>query len=341
MTADCPQALGGCFGAHTLSATALPGAATDNPARVPPRSLRQRFDLLSKVAERQEATVSRAQLSACGYERDAIRRRTEAGDWQLTGRAFVLHNGQLSNRNLQWAAVLSVKGPAAICGRTAAANYRLRGFESDVVHVVVTKNAKVPHIDDVEWHESRRFTTADITPGYRLPTVRPARAIVDAAAWTSQPRLACALLIASVQQRVTRVPDLRAALGAAGEVRHCAQLRLVLSDIAGGADSLAEIDLTKLARRAGLPPPLRQSVRIDADGKRRYLDVDFGAFSVEVDGGVHLRPLNFWADARRQNDLIIGGERILRFPSVAIRLEEDLVVAQLRRAGIVFGLIRH
>jgi hypothetical protein len=324
---------------HTLSAPALPGAATDHPAKVPPLSTRQRSDLLSKVAERQDATVSRAQLSACGYERDAIRRRAEAGDWQRAGRAFVLHNGRLSNRNLQWAAVLSVKGPAAVCGRTAAENYRLRGFESDVVHVVVTKNAKVPDIDGVEWHHSRRFAAADIAPGPRLPAVRPARAVLDAASWTPQPRLACALLIASVQQRVTRLPDLRAALGAAGEVRHCEQLRLVLFDIEGGADSLGEIDLTKLARRAGLPPPLRQSVRVDPDGKRRYLDADFGVFSVEVDGGVHLRPMNYRAAARRQNDLVIGGERILRFPSVAIRLEADLVVAQLRRAGIVFGLI--
>jgi hypothetical protein len=49
---------------------------------------------------------------------------------------------------------------------------------------------------------------------------------------------------------------------------------------------------------------------------------------------------NYWADARRQNELVLGGDHILRFPSVAIRLEPDVVVAQLRAAGMAFGLIK-
>jgi len=105
-------------------------------------------------------------------------------------------------------------------------------------------------------------------------------------------------------------------------------------------DSLSEQEFDRLRRRAGLPPPIRQSVRVDASGRRRYIDADFGAFSVEIDGGFHLRPLNYWADARRQNELVLGGDRILRFPSVAIRLEPEVVVAQLRAAGIAFGLIK-
>jgi hypothetical protein len=97
------------------------------------------------------------------------------------------------------------------------------------------------------------------------------------------------------------------------------------------------IDFVKLARRAGLPPPIRQSIRYDSAGRRRYLDVDFGTFAVEVDGGLHLHAPNYWADARRQNELVLGGDRILRFSSYAIRVEEDVVIAQLRRAHEVFG----
>jgi very-short-patch-repair endonuclease len=58
---------------------------------------------------------------------------------------------------------------------------------------------------------------------------------------------------------------------------------------------------------------------------------------VEVDGGVHLHAPNYWADARRQNELVLGGDRVLRFSSYAIRVEEDVVIAQLRRAHQVFG----
>lgn len=84
---------------------------------------------------------------------------------------------------------------------------------------------------------------------------------------------------------------------------------------------------------------MRQSIRYGPDGKRRYLDADFGTFAVEVDGAMHLRTLNYWSDTQRQNDLVIGGDRILRFPSIAFRVDIEAVEAQLRRAGIAFGLI--
>jgi very-short-patch-repair endonuclease len=70
---------------------------------------------------------------------------------------------------------------------------------------------------------------------------------------------------------------------------------------------------------------------------RRFLDADFDTFCVEIDGGFHIRPLNYWDDARRQNDLLVQGDRILRFPSVALRLEPEVVVAQLRAARKAFG----
>ena len=146
-------------------------------------------------------------------------------------------------------------------------------------------------------------------------------------------------MIAAVQQRITKVSALRDALDAAGQIRHRRQLTAVLVDIEGGVDSLSERDFGRLVGRAGLPPPIRQSVRVDASGRRCYIDADFEVFLVEIDGGFHLRPLNYWADVRRQNELVLGGDRILRFPSVAIRLEPDVVVAQLRAAGIAFGLI--
>ena len=60
----------------------------------------------------------------------------------------------------------------------------------------------------------------------------------------------------------------------------------------------------------------------------------------EVDGALHLQTMNYWNDARRQNDLVIGGTPILRFPSIAFRVDIETVEAQLRRAGIAFGLIK-
>ena len=120
--------------------------------------------------------------------------------------------------------------------------------------------------------------------------------------------------------------------------RHHALLAHVLGDIAGGAHSFAEIDLGKLARKARLPAPRRQSFRVDQHGRRRWLDAEFEGFFVEVDGAVHLRPLSYWDDMERQNDLvIITGKPILRFASVAIRLFPEIVIAQLTAAHTRFG----
>ena len=282
--------------------------------------------------------VSRPQLLNVGYDNDAARRRTTSGEWRRVGSAFVLHSGMLTGQQLQWAAVLTAPGLAAVTGRTAAARYGLRGFEPVAIDVLLKRGDGSPHrIEGVHWHESRRFTERDIVPRSGVPMVSRGRAVIDAAAWTPKPRVACALMAASVQQRVVPVAALRRELAAGGAIRHARILRAILADIEGGADSLSEIDFVKLARKAGLPPPIRQSIRYDSAGRRRYLDVDFGTFAVEIDGGLHLHAPNYWADARRQNELVLGGDRILRFSSYAIRVEEDVVIAQLRRAHQVFG----
>jgi hypothetical protein len=233
---------------------------------------------------------------------------------------------------------LTAPGLVALTARTAAKRYGLRGFAPDAIDALVTHSDGSPQpIVGVHWHVSRRFTQRDIAPSAGVPTVGRSRAIIDAAAWTPTARAACALLAASVQQGVVPAAALRRELAAAGEVRHSKILRSILADIEGGADSLSEIDFFKLARKAGLPSPIRQSIRFDSSGRRRYLDADFGTFAVEVDGGFHLRAENYWADARRQNELVLGGDHILRFSSYAIRLEEDVVLAQLHRAHQVFG----
>ena len=304
---------------------------------MPKQSLTQQADGLERLTFLQDYVVSRQQLSAIGYDNDAVRRRVATGRWQALGRAVVLHNGPIGVRERRWVAVLSAGPCVALAASTAAEIYGLRGYTSASVHVLVPAGARTPHIPRVIWHESRRFGRDDVVERSAPAIVTASRAIVDAASWAANARLACATLVASVQQRVTTVANLKIELGSAGQIEHIQVLSAVLGDIEGGADSLAEIDVVALARRAGLWAPVRQSFRLDADGKRRYLDVDFGTFSVEVDGGFHLQALKAWDDAMRQNALVIGGDRILRFPSVAIRTDPDSVIAQLRAAGLRFG----
>ena len=306
---------------------------------MPSLSKYQRHDVLAAIAAAQCDVASRAQLGRAGFDRNVVGRMVCARRWQLIGLAVVLHGGEPSSEQRQWAAVLSAPKLAAIDGRAAARAYGLKGFEPDVLDLVVSVETNPVAMAGVRWHRSERFDEFELDSSGGPPKVRRERAFVDAATWTRSPRIACALLVASVQQRLVTPAMLRREILVAGPIRHRGHLLSVVTDIEGGADSLAEIDFVTIARRVGLPPPLQQSIRVDASGRRRYLDADFGAFSVEVDGGLHLLTLNYWNDARRQNDLVIGGDRILRFPSIAFRVDMPTVEAQLRRAGIAFGLI--
>lgn len=88
---------------------------------------------------------------------------------------------------------------------------------------------------------------------------------------------------------------------------------------------------------AGLPTPDRQRFRNDKLGKRRYLDAEFTTRTgrtliAEVDGALHMVPRRWWDDELRRNELVIGDEAVLRFPSAVVRCEKALVVDQLRRA---------
>ncbi|MBA3619426.1 MAG: hypothetical protein H0W56_07540 [Acidothermales bacterium] len=290
---------------------------------------------LAALAAEQDAVVTRAQLAALGYDRHRIRDHVRAARWRLVGKhVVVLHRGPRSERQRWWTAVLNLGQCAALAGLTAAAAGGLTGFVSESVHVVVPRGARIHPLPGVTVHESRRFSRADIHPSSAPPSVRVERALVDAAVWSSSPRRACAIIAAGVQQRLTTVGRLRRELLRAGAVRHRRLLTGLLDDIAGGAQALSEIDFARLCRRGRLPAPTRQAVRRDSRGRRRYLDVEWRlngkVFVVEVDGGVHLVAAQSWEDQLRQNELVLKGDTVLRYPSVIIRTEPQLVLDQLR-----------
>lgn len=293
----------------------------------------------------QDGVVLRSQLRVCEVSPDHVDAQLDARRWQQVGPLVIAtHNGPLTYRQQLWAAVLNAGEPAALGARTAAAEAGLSGWQAEVIEIVVPRGVKVPRVPgmDVKVHESRRFSADDVHPTLLPPQTRPERSVLDAAVWTRRPSAACGLVAAAVQQRITTPARLSGELEKAGRVRHARLLMAALADISGGAQAFSEIHFGWICRRNGLPEPERQVVRIDGQGRRRYLDAvlrgpDGRRVIVEIDGAVHLLPARYWDDMSRDNELTIGGERRLRFPTVALYLDETRVVDQIARA---LGLVR-
>lgn len=291
--------------------------------------------------EQQAGVALRRQLLESGWTRYQIEANVDARRWQACGSmVLVLHNGPLTYEQQLWAAVLNAGTHAALCGRTAAATAGLAGWAPPVVEIVVPRGEKVPSMPQVPLrvHESRRFDPGNDTHPSRLPAqTRPARSVVDAAAWTRRARSACGLLAAAVQQGLVLPAHLIEELEHAGGVRHHRLLNAVVYDIAGGAQALSEIDFGRLCVRYGLPRPERQVLRHDRDGRRRYLDAvlrgrDGREVVVEIDGALHLLAERYWDDMHRDNELVLAGKRRLRIPTVALHVDPGRAMRQVAAA---------
>lgn len=285
------------------------------------------------LIEHQDRVAARSQLAAAGVTRHHVRRRVESGRWQVVGRVVVLHNGPISERQRRWIATLSQPSAAALTGLSALSLSGLRGWSAPMVHVTIPHGWRPWR---AEWLTvtTSRTTRATRQLHQEPPSVVPAEAALDAAALLTV-RRACALLAAVVQQRLATPEALVRAVTARSHLPRRSAFLAHLADLAGGAQSLGEADFLRLALRAGLRKDriVRQAVRRDADGRRRYLDVDFGTFVVEVDGGVHWRAETYANDLDRHNAVVVGTDRpLLRFSTLTIRLDPESVIRRLRQA---------
>lgn len=276
------------------------------------------------------------ELERLGATRSQIRARIAARRWQQFRRAVVLHRGELSSSQRQQVVLENCPRTAVLASFTAVERAGLRGWERDEVHVLIPARGRAPRRlpFPVIVHRIAAIDPADVWAAQR--SQRAAPAIVLAAASLSSLRSACGLLAAGVQQRKTNARELQAVLERKPTLRNRRQLLLAVQDIAMGAEALSELDFGRLCRKHGLPEPMRQAVRVEPGGRRRYLDAEFRrrdgtAVGVEIDGGIHLLSSRWFGDQFRQNEIVIAGTPILRFPSFSVREQDPLVIDQLRR----------
>ena len=296
--------------------------------------------MLAERAALQNGVLSRRQLRELGLTAHFVTAQLDARRWTAVGDSVVLlQNAPPTRSQLIWMAVLDAQPPAALCSHTALELAGFRGFasEADEIHLIVDRGTRPTQIPGVRIHESRRLREEDIVSW--PPRTRPARSAVDAAAWQPYPRFACSMMAAVVQQRVTTPGQLGRALEEVGRVRHRAYMRLAVADIAGGVETLGELDLARVCRRFGLKPPARQVRRRDPSGRWRYLDAEWQlpdgeVVVLEIDGSHHMSVEHWAADMRRERSVVVSRRRVLRATNFELRLEPRAIVADLLALGV-------
>ena len=266
-----------------------------------------------------------------------IRRQVRNGRWQRVGRCAVTHNGPLTGDQLMWCGVLSPICTAAVAREYALRIGGVRGLGAVRPCIAIPWGSTARPITGIQYVRTRHLSAADLV-GASLPLrMTPARALVDAASRAS-PNRARTLVAMVVQQKRAEAAAVRRVLDRLPAVRQEVLLRVTLDDVEGGAHSLPELRFSRLVREAGLPLPTRQVPRRRPDG-RWYLDVGWEQYGLvgEIDGAHH-RDVEQWeADVLRHDELMIGGDRVLRLLSWWVRERPDLVVDLLRRALIRGG----
>ncbi|NHC15474.1 PDDEXK family nuclease [Motilibacter deserti] len=274
----------------------------------------------------------------------AVRWRVARGRWQHPARGvLVAHSGPLTTRQERWVDVLSAGRSAVLAGLTAAVEGGLRGYDDDRRWVLVPHGLKRSSTRPGLMVRSSTLLAAEhVQPGASPPRTRIARSLVDSATWGPSDTFARSVLHAGAQQRLVRASDLALVVAARKNTRRRALVAGTIADVAGGAHTLAEAEVPRLCRKAGLPEPGRQVRRKDRDGRVRWLDAAWPEWNLvlEVDGRGHLDISAWWDDMARDNALVLEGQRVLRFPSFMVREQPEVVAAAIEAALIQAGWSR-
>lgn len=252
--------------------------------------------------------------------------------WQRPVRGVIVtHNGPLDEATRERVMLAASQSGAALGGLTSLAHDGLRGFATSSTQLILPDGARRPPLPNLEAHWSEFLDERDVHPTRTPRRTRVARSVIDAASWTSNRRLARAIVIAALQQRLTSVGHLREALTRRGKCRHRALIVQSVLDAHGGIQSLPERDMGLIVARLGWQVTHQRAVR-GKDG-RYYLDIYVAELdlSIEVHGIPHMAVQQWDQDLLRANEIVIAGARLLIFSSYAIRHERAAVIDQLRR----------
>lgn len=291
----------------------------------------QRVQLAHSAPTAAAGVVSRDWLQTVGIGFDDVRTEARSGRWVTHGLQTVgLHTGPLGLEGQRWRAIWETGAKVAVLdGVTALQAAGLQGYAEQILHVSVVHTCAVKKVSGVRLHKVIRRVEGEVVP-VGIPRTRPAVAALRGAYWAVSDRQAALILLMAVQQRLTTAEDLATWSGQLQGRKRRRFIKLMLSDIAGGVQSLGELDFARMCRVRGLPEPTRQAIMRGPRG-RIYLDVRWDGYGlvVEIDGAQHREGLAVTDDNLRRNAVSLGRDRVLRMDLIGLRLYEDAFMEQV------------
>lgn len=294
-----------------------------------------------EIALSQSGLITRAQLSTAGVGERRIERFIESERWQrLAPTVIGTTTGELTLTQRMWLGTLHGGTGAVVAGTHALMRAGLRNWDRPRITILTPyREGPTGPLDGFMFIRSRRSLAGLRGPLAGAPTCAVDPAALLFASRERNPRTWQGLLAAVVQQQLTSPHRLATWLDQMRPLPRARQISVCLDELAGGAQSVAELDVARMCRAHGLALPRRQTRRRDAAGNNRYTDCEWllpdGRILVlEVDGLFHMKVEHWEDDLARQRALSATDRIIVHCTSRELKARPGRVAADLRRLGV-------
>jgi very-short-patch-repair endonuclease len=259
----------------------------------------------SRLATNQEGAVKRAQLLSAGVGSSAIKRLTKVGALHRRHRGvYIVGHLALAPYANEAAALLACGDQAVLSHRSALWVWGLLARPSEVD--LTLRRGQCRPKRGVRVHRAG-LEPGDVRRRHRLPTVSPARAIIDVAATGASDAELERVIAEGRTQGLLRKGELEKALARAGSRPGTRRLRALLraEGDPGITRSEAERILRRHLRAAGLPQPVtnRRVGKWEPDfmwrSERVIVELDSWPF--------HKGKIPFETDRERDADMLANG----------------------------------
>ena len=305
--------------------------------------------VVTRLAADQAGVIGRAQALDLGMTPGMVRAFLDSSRWQrVHPGVYATFTGPLPTMSRLWAAILYSGRDAVVAGASALWLAGALDGPPQPTLIGVPHGRSAVQVPGVLIVGSRCRGTRP-RPAACPPRLAAEDALLAEVGALTSVDAVVGLVLQVLQRRVTTPQRLRAALAERQRQRWRSLILDLTEEAADGVQSRLEYCYRRdVERRHGLPRGERNVAEtVVADGSsgstRRYRDVRYRAHHLVVDlDGARAHPAeDAWLDRRRDNDLVISGDRTLRYGWREVGGQPCTVAVQVGAALQVGGWTGH